>query len=71
MGKRWEQRSQGHDGQGVVYPGVSFFTTATIQSTAAKCGLSAEIKPQYTEYYIVRRPAEYHDWVMFKFRPSR
>jgi len=54
-----------------VYPGVSFFTTATIHSTAAKCGLSAEIKPQYTEYYIARRPAEYHDWLMFKFRPSR
>jgi cyclopropane fatty-acyl-phospholipid synthase-like methyltransferase len=53
-----------------VYPGVSFFTAATIQGAAAKCGLSVEIKPEYTEYYVAHRPAEFHDWVIFKFTPS-
>lgn len=51
-----------------VYPGVSFFTVPTIKSTANRYDFSAEIKPELTEFYVARRPAECHDWVLFRRR---
>lgn len=48
-----------------VYPGVSWFRLSTIAEAAAKQGLKAVHKPEYTEYHIKHRPGEFHDWVVF------
>ena len=48
------------------YPGVSYFTLATVKETAKKLGLSAIYKPEYTAFYIQERPCEYHDWIVFR-----
>jgi SAM-dependent methyltransferase len=46
------------------YPDVSWFTFATVQETARRHGLSAVVKPEYTELYVSRRPREFHDWLV-------
>ena len=48
-----------------VYPGVSWFKLATVQEMARKAGLAAVYKPEYTAFYTLTRPAEYHDWIVF------
>lgn len=48
-----------------VYPGVSWFTLATVQREASKVGLQVKVKPEYTEYYIQTKPNEVHDWLVF------
>ncbi len=48
-----------------VYPGISWFTKATIESTADRVGLRATYRPDYTEFYIRTRPKEIHDWFVF------
>lgn len=48
------------------YPGVSWFTMETVQEFAARNGLLATRKPEYTEFYTSTRPGEFHDWVVFE-----
>jgi len=48
------------------YPGVSFFKKSTVLDAAEACGLEATHKPEYTEFYVNRRPEEHHDWFVFK-----
>jgi SAM-dependent methyltransferase len=47
------------------YPGVSWFKFATVKETAERHGLTAVLKPEYTELYISQRPKEMHDWIVF------
>lgn len=47
------------------YPGVSWFTLATVEETAARHGLRVVVKPQYTKLLTARRPHEIHDWLVF------
>jgi SAM-dependent methyltransferase len=47
------------------YPDVSWFSLATVQDAAARHGLHVELKPEYTERFIARRPHEIHDWLVF------
>jgi cyclopropane fatty-acyl-phospholipid synthase-like methyltransferase len=47
------------------YPGVSWFRFETVQRAAANYGLQVEVKPEYTERVIQRRPREFHDWLVF------
>lgn len=47
------------------YPGVSWFRLDTVEKTAAGHGLRVELKPEYTERLIERRPHEIHDWLVF------
>ncbi len=49
-----------------VYPGVSWFTSATIAATARDVGLRAIHLPDFTVHYIERRPQEFHDWFRFE-----
>ena len=51
-----------------VYPGISWFKLATVLATAGRCGLTAVHKPEYTEFYVKRRPAEFHDWIVFSWK---
>ena len=48
------------------YPGGSYFKIDTIAETAKSLGLTMTHKPEYTAYYTQKRPAECHDWVIFK-----
>lgn len=48
-----------------VYPGVSWFTLATVQRESSKVGLQVLVKPQFTEYYTQTKPNECHDWLVF------
>lgn len=50
------------------YPGVSWFTRNTVESTADRIGLRATYRPDYTEFYTRTRPNEYHDWFVFARR---
>jgi SAM-dependent methyltransferase len=47
------------------YPGISWFKLATVREAAGRCGLTAVHKPEYTEFYVERRPLECHDWLVF------
>lgn len=47
------------------YPGVSWFKFDTVQRTAERHGLTVVVRPEYAEFYIQRRPAEIHDWLVF------
>jgi cyclopropane fatty-acyl-phospholipid synthase-like methyltransferase len=51
------------------YPGGSYFTLSTIKKTADVVGLTAVHIPEYTEFYIKTRPKEYHDWIVFSWKP--
>jgi cyclopropane fatty-acyl-phospholipid synthase-like methyltransferase len=51
------------------YPGVTFFTLATIIKTADTLGLTAIHIPEYTEFYTKARPDEFHDWFLFCRKP--
>jgi cyclopropane fatty-acyl-phospholipid synthase-like methyltransferase len=53
-----------------VYPGVSWFTMQTVEQFAAKHGLKAERKPQYTEFLTSKKPNEFHDWVVLTWQDS-
>ena len=46
------------------YPDVTWFTLETVEETAARHGLTATVKPEYTELYVSRRPREFHDWLV-------
>ena len=48
------------------YPGVSWFRLDTVERTAAAHGLNVELKPEYTERFIRRRPKEIHDWLVLR-----
>lgn len=48
-----------------VYPGVSWFTLATVQREASKVGLQVEVKPEFTKFYTQTKPNEFHDWLVF------
>jgi len=48
-----------------VYPGTSWFKFATVSEAAERQGLSAVLKPEYTDFYTRTRPEEFHDWVVF------
>jgi SAM-dependent methyltransferase len=48
-----------------VYPGVSWFTFATVEREARSEGLEVSLKPEYTEVYIAGRNRERHDWLVF------
>jgi SAM-dependent methyltransferase len=50
------------------YPDVSWFTLATVQQTAARYGLSAAVKPEYTQLLVARREHEIHDWLVLSRR---
>jgi len=47
------------------YPGVSWFRLDTVERTAASYGLRVEVRPEYTQRFIERRPHEIHDWLVF------
>jgi cyclopropane fatty-acyl-phospholipid synthase-like methyltransferase len=47
------------------YPDVSWFRLDTVERTAVGHGLRVEVKPEYTERFIERRPHEIHDWLVF------
>ena len=47
------------------YPGVSWFSLATVEETAARHGLRVRVEPSYTERLVARRPHEIHDWLVF------
>ena len=47
------------------YPGISWFSLPTVVAAAARHGLSATHKPEYTARYVSRRPREFHDWIVF------
>jgi cyclopropane fatty-acyl-phospholipid synthase-like methyltransferase len=51
------------------YPGVSWFKLSTITKMATIQGLSAVHIPEYTEFYTNTRPDEYHDWLVFSWKP--
>ena len=46
------------------YPDVSWFKLATVQEKAQRHGLTAAVKPEYTQLYVARRPHEIHDWLV-------
>lgn len=50
------------------YPGVSWFTEETIIKKAELYGFKSKIIPEYTEFYTMRRPNEFHDWVLFSLK---
>ena len=47
------------------YPGNSWFKLSTVQEVAAACGLTATLKPEYTQFFCERKHHEYHDWLVF------
>lgn len=49
-----------------VYPGISFFTNATVGRAAQDVGLTATYRPDLTQSFTKIRPLEIHDW--FEFR---
>lgn len=51
------------------YPDASFFKLDTVERAAAGHGLSVELKPEYTEHFVQRRPLEIHDWLVFSHAP--
>jgi cyclopropane fatty-acyl-phospholipid synthase-like methyltransferase len=51
------------------YPGVSWFKFSTITKTADMQRLTAVHIPEYTEFYTKTRPNEYHDWLVFCWKP--
>jgi SAM-dependent methyltransferase len=53
------------------YPGVSWFTLATVMETAERQGLTATYLPEYTEFYTKTRPLEGHDWIVFQRRDAQ
>ena len=46
------------------YPGVTWFRLATVEQAAADFGLCVEVKREYTERFVRRRPKEIHDWLV-------
>jgi SAM-dependent methyltransferase len=46
------------------YPDVSWFKLDTVRETAARHGLTVSLEPEYTEFYVSRRPREFHDWIV-------
>jgi cyclopropane fatty-acyl-phospholipid synthase-like methyltransferase len=52
------------------YPGVTWFKLATVRDVAEKEGLTVLRIPEYTEFYIRTRPNEYHDWLLFRWKPK-
>lgn len=47
------------------YPGVSWFSLATVEETAARHGLRVVVKSEYTALMTARRPHEIHNWLVF------
>ena len=52
------------------YPGVTWFKFTTVKDVAEKQGLTVLHVPEYTEFYIRTRPNEYHDWLVFRWKPK-
>lgn len=50
------------------YPGSTWFTFATVASTADAHGLKAVHVPEYTEILTKVRWNEYHDWIVFSHK---
>jgi hypothetical protein len=46
-----------------VYPGVSFFSWQTVDEVSADCGLHAEWRKDYREFFVKEAPSNYHDWI--------
>lgn len=47
------------------YPGVSWFSLATVEDAARRHALHVRVEPTYTERLVARRPHEIHDWLVF------
>jgi cyclopropane fatty-acyl-phospholipid synthase-like methyltransferase len=50
------------------YPGISWFSFATVREQANIYGLDVVMLPEYTEFYTQTRPGEYHDWIVFEWQ---
>ena len=46
-----------------VYPDVSYFSFETVERCASACGLVAEWRRDYREFFTRRAPSNYHDWI--------
>jgi SAM-dependent methyltransferase len=53
------------DDESWVYPGVSYFSLATVVSAAEAEGLSVTVRPEYTAI-LARRFGHCHDWLVFR-----
>lgn len=51
-----------------VYPGVSWFSLATVVSAAESEGLEVLSRPDYTAFYTSGRNRSCHDWLIFRNR---
>lgn len=49
-----------------VYPGVSYFTKATIEETANRHGLKVTYREDFTRRLTNYRKPEFHDWLVFE-----
>jgi hypothetical protein len=49
---------------------VAWFKFATVRETAERHHLTVVSKPEYTEFYVSRRPEEFHDWAVFRNTPT-
>ncbi len=54
------------DDESWVYPGVSWFTLATVERHARSEGLGVSLKPEHTAFYTAGRNRERHDWLVFQ-----
>lgn len=70
FGSQGNPAGDSHDEQW-VYPGVSWFTMQTVREVAAKHGLHAEHKPEYTAFLTAQKPAEFHDWIVLSWMNER
>lgn len=48
------------------YPGVSYFTMATIADTARRHGLLAEEAPEFRSFMTRHVPSNHHDWIRIR-----
>ena len=48
-----------------VYPGVSWFKRTTLEEARRRVDLAVSVRSEYTQRYVAKRPAEFHDWVVF------
>lgn len=47
------------------YPEITWFKLATVVRAADKQGLTVVHMPEYTMFYTITRPKEFHDWLVF------
>jgi cyclopropane fatty-acyl-phospholipid synthase-like methyltransferase len=53
------------------YPGVSFFKLPTVKKVADEHGFTVTHIPEFTEFYTMVRPNEFHDWVLFHRKKNK